>query len=398
MSWTSLCRNNRSSFKQSIYESIHLVNQSHWEEIVGDKNLYLSIPYLTAIEESLRASIQFRYIQFYDEDYRPIGIAVTQILNFLPKRIESNKLPFGIEKKIQNSLIKNSGIKVMICGNAFTCGEHGFLFKKEVDTKKAYSNLANGLYRLIRSENTNEEASAVLFKEFWPTSFSQSDYFKSFDFEDFMVDVNMVLDIERNWKSFDDYLDHMTTKYRTRVKRVYKKSENIISKNLSVDEICFYQNNFEELYNSVINNAEFSFGKLNAHSFVNLKEQLGDKYIVTGYFFKEKLVGFSSAYRLANVLDAGYIGLDYTVNNNYMLYPRMLYDLVNIAIQQNVEELRLGRTAEEMKSRLGAKPVNMKLYVKHKNTFSNKLIKPIISSIVPSEFEIRSPFKESVLL
>jgi hypothetical protein len=71
----------------------------------------------------------------------------------------------------------------------------------------------------------------------------------------------------------------------------------------------------------------------------------------------------------------------------------MLYDFVELAIAKNVTELRLGRTAEEIKSCLGAQPTNMKLYIKLRNTVSNKLIKPIIESISPSEFELRKPFK-----
>ena len=54
------------------------------------------------------------------------------------------------------------------------------------------------------------------------------------------------------------------------------------------------------------------------------------------------------------------------------------------------------RTAEEIKSSLGAEPVDMKLYAKHKNSVSNKLIKPFLESISPSEFELRKPFKANL--
>jgi hypothetical protein len=72
----------------------------------------------------------------------------------------------------------------------------------------------------------------------------------------------------------------------------------------------------------------------------------------------------------------------------------MLYDFVELAISKKARELRLGRTAEEIKSSIGAEPINMKLYVKHGNKISNKLLKPIIESIAPGEFELRRPFKQ----
>jgi len=83
-------------------------------------------------------------------------------------------------------------------------------------------------------------------------------------------------------------------------------------------------------------------------------------------------------------LEAGYIGLDYEYNFDYAVYQKMLYDYVDDAIQNNLKELRFGRTAEEIKSCLGAEPVDMMLYVRHRNSLSNKVIKPVIKSISPS--------------
>ena len=74
----------------------------------------------------------------------------------------------------------------------------------------------------------------------------------------------------------------------------------------------------------------------------------------------------------------------------------MLYDAVDLSIQNGIGELRLGRTAELLKSSIGAEPVNMKLYLRHRNGISNKMIGPLISSISPSEYELRPPFKKAL--
>ena len=122
-----------------------------------------------------------------------------------------------------------------------------------------------------------------------------------------------------------------------------------------------------------------------------------DKFIVNGYFFEDNLVGFSTTFINNKVVEAGYIGLDYEYNYKYAVYQKMLYNYVKQGIHYNSTELRLGRTAEEIKSTLGAEPVNMKLYARHRNSLSNTFIKPIIESITPSEFEVRKPFKSSFL-
>jgi len=93
------------------------------------------------------------------------------------------------------------------------------------------------------------------------------------------------------------------------------------------------------------------------------------------------LVGFTTSFILNNAVEANHIGIDYAYNKSHDIYPK------------KVTELRLGRTAEIIKSCVGAKPVEMKLYIRHGNSISNQLLKPFIELISPSAYEVRNPFK-----
>lgn len=106
-----------------------------------------------------------------------------------------------------------------------------------------------------------------------------------------------------------------------------------------------------------------------------------------------KLIGFSSSFIFNSILDANYVGINYEFNNEYALYQRMLYDYIEFAIQRNCSELRFGRTAEEIKSSVGANPVPMKLFIRHRNPIANRILKAIVGTIKPSEHELRKPFK-----
>ncbi|WP_062057594.1 hypothetical protein [Aquimarina longa] len=100
-----------------------------------------------------------------------------------------------------------------------------------------------------------------------------------------------------------------------------------------------------------------------------------------------------TSFVLDSAIDSNHIGIDYSYNTSHPIYQKMLYDYVDLAITKKVQELRLGRTAEIIKSSLGAKPVEMKLYVQHRNLISNALLKPLVELISLSEYEIRTPFK-----
>ncbi len=393
MSWYNLCKTKKIELKPEFYTSSNQINRDHWDSILKNRNIYLSIEYLQALEDALKGQVEFRYIIFYNKESKPVALASVQILDFSNEGFKTNTVYCKVSTKIKNKLLENLDVKMMVCGNVFACGENGFMHTNDVSSEDAYNNLSNGLYELRQTQKTDKPISVVLLKEFWPSSFSKSDILKTAGFKDFKVDVNMILKIHPTWGKMEDYLASMTTKFRTKAKGVYKKSGEIAVKDFTEADIVEHKAEIENLYSAVVERADFKFGVLNGDAFVNFKKNHQDDFIFKAYFLKEKLVGFSSSFIANESVDANYVGLDYEYNYTHATYQRMLYDFVELAIERKAKELRLGRTAEEIKSCIGAEPTDMKLYLRHRNSISNKLLGPIIATITPSEFELRYPFK-----
>lgn len=384
---------NNNELKLSYFDSVSIINTSDWNAVNKNQNIYLTLEYLQAIEDSLISEMKFRYILFYNQDNNPVGIAIVQLVKFIDKGSQYYAHLCKLSGHLKNKIIQSLDIKVMVCGNVFSCGENGFLFSNQITHEQAYENLHKALQRLRKAEKTNDQTSIVLLKEFWPSTFEKIDVIKQHNYRDFMIDVNMVLPIHKSWNTVDDYLSSMVAKFRTRVNSMIKKSAPLIRKNMEVKDIVEYSSRIAELYNNVLSKSDINMGSLNEQAFIKLKQNLGDKFILNGYFLEKELIGFSSAFYTDTAVDANYVGIDYEYNIQYATYQRMLYDFVVLAITKKATEIRYGRTAEEIKSCLGAQPVNMKLYIKHKNSVSNKLLKPLIKSITPTAFEIRNPFK-----
>ncbi len=393
MSWNIFCRSSKTDFKFSFYDTVDHINKEQWHKVVPATNMYLSLEYLQALERAMQDNIAFRYILFHNKQNKPVAAAVVQLLNFSGKGAFYQDLLGKAGVRITQKLPETLNVKVLVCGNIFTCGENGFAFSDGISGEEAHEVLANGLEKLKDSEKKNGAVSLVLLKEFWPQTFAESDVLKEENFIDFMVDVNMVLPIRKSWDTFEDYLESMTTKFRTKAKGVLRKSDGIIVADLSKEDIAKHKVRIEQLYNRVVEKATFNSGSLNGEAFANFKKNLKNDFIFKGYFLEKELVGFSTGFVFNNIVDANYVGIDYALNQQYALYPRMMYDLVELAISRKASELRMGRTAEEIKSSMGAEPVNMKLYIKHGNNITNKILKPIIQSITPGKFEFRKPFK-----
>ncbi len=378
------------SLRYRSFTTVSEVPSVDWN-IVNKGQLFLSLPYLQALESALATSIDFKYLLFYRETM-PVAIAVTQLLRFNTSELSLYELPCAIGETLRNSVIQNLDVSALVCGNLFTCGEHGFAYTDQITAREAYELLGKTMKELRRSD-AKDKPSFLVLKEFWPQSVVASDVLLDQKFRTVHIDVNMVLSLQTSWSSFEEYLLSMKTKFRTRAKKVLATSADLEVKEFTEEMITHYEQEINELYLSVIENADFKIAQLSAEAFRLIKEALGALFVFKGYFLDNKLVGFSTAFIVANAVEANHIGIDYAYNISHAIYQRMLYDYVDLAINKRVKYLRLGRTAELIKSSIGAQAVPMRLYVRHGNSVSNKLLKPVVGFIQPNDYEIRTPFK-----
>ena len=108
-----------SELKLSIFDSVNLLNQNHWNSIVPKNEVYLTMPYLKALESTLADRINFRYILFYDEMYNPVGVAIVQLLRFTDNDLNTEDLHDRFGHFVSDKFIHNLDARVLLCGNAF---------------------------------------------------------------------------------------------------------------------------------------------------------------------------------------------------------------------------------------------------------------------------------------
>ncbi|MDG1804885.1 hypothetical protein [Flavicella sp.] len=385
------CSHTNATFK--VYDSITKVDHQEWEAVDTSDNIYLSIPYLLALEQGMSATMNFRYVTFFNSENLIIGVAVFQLVHFKAKELLQERIPCSIADKVQTYFLNDKKLSLLICGNLYACGENGFAFQG-VEKSQFLKILTEVILELQNTNYKGDKISFSLIKEFWLTDDGSFSNLNDSGFLDFNIDVNMILKLRSEWSSFDDYLESMNTKYRTRAKAVLKKSKAIEVLELEANDIEKHSERISFLYEQVLQKANYNLGVLDVRTFLELKNNLGNKFIFKGYFLDGVLVGFTSSFFYRDIIDANFVGIDYNINNTYKLYQRMLYDFVNLGIQHEKKVLRLGRTAETSKSAIGALPVEMKLFARHRNLLPSKLLKPLISSIQPDEFELRRPFKK----
>jgi predicted N-acyltransferase len=378
-----------------FFSSIDEISNEIWTQLECENNLYFHRDFLKSIEIN-HSEINFYYIILVDNSNKPIALASIQIVDFYLDTVKTNFEDFI--RKIKNLLRKlyilpnKKALKLLISGNTFVSGEHGIFITHSQDKKQVIKNLAKAILHFVNSNNSIN-IDAFLLKDFVNESLFITDELKNYNYHPFSVEPNMILEINEDWISFEDYLNAIKTKFRVKAKKALQLSKEIIIKEVNNHNIENKLPQMTALYKKVVNNADFNLSHFNLESYKTLKSAFGEKYILKTYELDGKIIGFMSGMINQNSLDAHFVGLDYSLNRQYAIYQRMLYDYIQIAIAKKLKTLNFGRTASEIKSSVGAKPQDLTMYLRHKKGITNKIVKLFLQYIQPSPFRQHFPFK-----
>ena len=134
--------------------------------------------------------------------------------------------------------------------------------------------------------------------------------------------------------------------------------------------------------------------KLSPDYFVEMKKMFPNHFFIRAYYKENNLVAFQSGFILEESIEAHYVGFDEKHNEEHECYQNLLYDFINTAIINKKKTIQLGRTAAEIKSTVGATPIDLVCYIKPQNSISKLVMKPFIKFLQPSEWVPRNPFKK----
>ncbi len=378
-----------------FFSSVDDISEEIWQSLNCENNIYFQRDFLKSIEKN-HPNIIFSYIVLLDKNNHPEAFASLQIVSFYMNDLKKDFELFltkikAIGRKLR--LIPNKKpLKLLISGNTFVSGEHGIFIKDNKDKQLIIKKLAKAILHFVNS-NSKLKIDAFLLKDFVNESLFITDELKGFNYHPFSVEPNMQLQLSNNWQNFDDYLAAMKTKFRVKARKAFKQSANIKIEQVTLKNIDEQLPEMEMLYKKVAQNADFNLSTFNLNSYKDLKQYLNEKYILKTYWLDGKIVGFISGLVNKNELDAHFVGIDYQLNRQYAIYQRMLYDYIETAIDLQLKTVNFGRTASEIKSSIGAVPQDLTMYLRHKKSLTNKILKLFLQKIQPTPFKQKLPFK-----
>ena len=377
------------SFK--IYNSVAAL-PALWDT-VAQSNVFLQTSYLSVLERSAPVNMECFYIGIFEKS-ELIGVSLAQYLDL--NKLES----FGERDKsfkiaIRNFIFKNFASHTLFLGNNMITGQNGYVFTKEIDFECISDILIQSAEEItLYFKKKGINIHLVSFKDFYEHCSVELKKFRFSNIYEFNTQPNMIFYLDEKWKSEEDYIGALSKKYRDQYKRARKKNDGIVVKNLSFEEVIQHETTIYDLYHYVAKNAPFNTFFLAKNHFSTLKGQCGNRFQIFGYFLNDKLVGFHTLLLNDETLETYFLGYDETIQKENMLYLNMLYNMTKYGIENGFKKIIFGRTALEIKSSVGASPVQMSGFIYHNNKLVNKFIGKIFKQLEPElHWQQRHPFK-----
>ena len=379
------------NFSFKIFASADELPDS-WNDL-SKTNIFLSIDYLRVLENSAPANMISHFIGIFETE-NLVGVSLTQMISTNSVNITGEKKSC-FKSKIRDFVFKRFASNVLFVGNNMLTGQNAFAFSENYDLNSIFLTLNLAVKKIQHDFESNGKKIHLLnYKDFSDLDLFNFNEKLFSDFYQFEIQPNMIFDIPENWHSNDDYILALSKKYRDQYKRSHKKADGIIKCKLSLEEIIIHNSRINELYLNVTKNAPFNTFYLAENHFVEFKKQLGHNFLFYGYFIDDVLIGFNTLIKNGDTIDTYFLGYDDNFQREKMLYLNMLYDMIGYSINKKFKKIVFARTALEIKSSVGAKPMRMFGFIKHNNKFINRLMPQLFKYLEPEVvWQERSPFK-----
>ena len=328
-------------------------------------------------------------VRWLDSSGEIVGIAQVEDTHAMSvsqgKFLKADK-PFF--KLAQTYLYRGDGVfqfDVRVLGTVLASGAHAYRFSEVMSEKEKFKAIHQAL-DLPRVDGSKAPKTRMVKDHYSDKPYTEKLAGKSkwhCKWIDLEFDPVMEVDLDPSWSSFDEYSSALRKKSRTKIRRIFRGSEELVLKDLSLGEIEENLDQLHSLYKQVYDRAGFTLGSLLKEDLVSLKKHWGDDFLVIAYFLEEDLVGFQCGIKTENTTEAFFVGFTQEENKMHFMYQRMLLEFIKQGIDKGASKVAMGRTALDIKSSLGACPKRMMCHMRISNPIIHLLARGVALTSSP---------------
>jgi hypothetical protein len=380
-------RHRPTGFGFALADSIEYLDGPRWDELTAGNSVFFSRRYLKTLEAYGPDNLRQRYAMIFRGHQAVAAVAAQRVT------VSFSRLSPGKHEKVAKPLERLEE-SMLVCGNLMSWGQHGVVFAPGESRDQLWPAIAEALYRIRRADRLLGSTDFVMVKDITDEYNGEVSALRRFSYRELETEPNMVLQISDRWKSYDDYLGSLTSRYRKAAKQIEKEFTAGGCRTEELKDLSSVSEQLHSLYLQTHKNARLRLVTLSDRFLPSLAHEFGNDFRCTLARRDDEIVGFVTTIRDGETAVGYYIGFDRTLNSQCPIYFRLLQVVVDDAIKLSCSRLSLGRTALEPKARLGARPEPMRIWLRHRVPMLNVLVRALLHTISDhDEPPDRNPFK-----
>jgi predicted N-acyltransferase len=378
-----------------IVENIREVEENAWNRLVPSESVLNSYAYYRILEMHLSPALQQRYALFFESGTLR-GAAVLQTFRVHTDSMLHDTKSTPWVRTLRDTMLSCIEGVVTVVGNLYAHGTLGVLW----DTPSPpYSFILEAIAQVVFQGDPTLRSRFLIVKDLLETDVgtdSVVDSLRSCGFWSMPTEPDMRLQFSEKWTTFSHYLDALNSKYRKAVLRTEERlAESGCCFRVETDLTTFYDKLYA-LYTDVSRRAKVQYPPLQPGYLPALAATFGpDKFRCSVLWKDDTPVAYCTLICEHDVAYAHYLGYSRETARRLPLYPALMYRLVHDSMAMGCRTLSLGRTALEAKARLGAVPVPMSVWIRHRCRALNVAVRPWIRMIPSEAPPERHPFAQS---
>ena len=330
-----------------VYEAIHEVDASLWDELLGDRSLTFTHAFWRLIEESGLNDFRYRHVLFTDDDGQPVGqtsfyLVTTDAAIFAPQ-----PLRHALEwvRRVFPDFLK---LKMLECGTPIILNSPALVLHHDLELADIMPVWHATLLKHARAHRVH----VMVLRDFETAEQPWCVQLRGCGYHIVAGLPNTYLDVR--WLSIEDYRDDLKSYYRSKINsHLRKNAEQDVRHDLVedfadlADELCRQWLVVHERAN------EFQREILTPDFYRGLSVRMGGAAKVLRFFREGVFVGHALLLHDRDTLRWLYFGRSTPVNNSLYLY--VVQAVIETAIDLRVKRIEMGLTTYPIKQDAGAR-------------------------------------------
>jgi len=349
------------------FSDIAEIDPSAWNAIVAADDLQASHEFVSVCQRAGVEQAAYRHVLVY-RDEQLVGIA-----SFSRMDVHVDLLTTGLARtavrwvrRLRPSFLV---VPVAFCGLPVSFGQSCLRLMPDADQATVLPLLARALEQFAR----DARADLLCFKEYEQAQratlspLAAAGYFRAPSLPSCRLAIR--------WQSFDEYVGALRAGYRRQVRASLRVQAARGLTCRVVEDFGSECRRIYQLYEQVMDRAQFQLERLNLAFFEELNSRLKEK---SGAILLERdgaLVAVAVLLYSPHVITFLLAGIDDAANRQCAAYPNLVTAVVAEAIRRGATHLEMGQTSYDLKLRLGAEPTDRDIYLRSPGRFQHTLLR-----------------------